>query len=119
MARLTDVYRRFGLEPTRRELPDFLPLFLEFLSLIPPKEAQGRLADIDDVVQLLRRRLADAGSPYAGAFEALMALTSRSALPPILSTMRRNRDRSSMRWTPASDFAGSGGSGDARHDSRG
>ncbi|MGE3151813.1 MAG: nitrate reductase molybdenum cofactor assembly chaperone [Nitrospiraceae bacterium] len=119
MARLVEEYRRFGLEPTSRELPDFLPLFLEFLSLIPPKDAQGRLADIDDVVQILRHRLADTGSPYVGAFEALLTLTSRSALTPILSTMRGNRDRSSMRWTPASDFAGSGGSGDARHDSRG
>src|SRR6185312_2998556 len=41
MVHLVEEYRRFGLEATSRELPDFLPVFLEFLSLIPPEEAQG------------------------------------------------------------------------------
>lgn len=85
MARLVEEYRRFGLEPTSRELPDFLPLFLEFLSLIPPEEAQGRLVDIKDVVETLHSRLSDAYSPYAGAFDALMVLTPGSTLSGTLS----------------------------------
>ena len=35
MADLIALYRGHGLEPTASELPDFLPLFLEFLSLLP------------------------------------------------------------------------------------
>ncbi|MCS6303214.1 MAG: nitrate reductase molybdenum cofactor assembly chaperone [Nitrospira sp.] len=88
MARLVEEYRRFGLEPTSLELPDFLPLFLEFLSLIPPEEVQGRLAGIEDVVETLHSRLADVCSPYAGAFDALMALTPGSALSGVSSPIR-------------------------------
>jgi len=88
MARLVDVYRRFGLEPTSRELPDFLPLFLEFLSLIPPEEARGRLADIEDVVATLHGRLANVCSPYAGAFDALTALIPGSVLSGTSSPIR-------------------------------
>lgn len=76
MARLVDAYQRFGLLQTDRELPDFLPLFLEFLSLIPAEEAEERLAGIGDVVQILRRRLRDLGSPYVGAFDALATWNS-------------------------------------------
>ncbi|MDF0666549.1 MAG: nitrate reductase molybdenum cofactor assembly chaperone [Nitrospira sp.] len=88
MARLVEGYRRFGLEPTSLELPDFLPLFLEFLSLIPPEEAQGRLADIETVVETLHGRLADVCSPYAGAFDALTSLMPGSLLSGTSSSIR-------------------------------
>lgn len=80
MVRLIEEYRGFGWDVTSHELPDFLPVFLEFLSLIPPEEAQRRLAGIVDVVQILRSRLTGVDSPYAGAFDALTALTSDAAL---------------------------------------
>ncbi|MDF0675194.1 MAG: nitrate reductase molybdenum cofactor assembly chaperone [Nitrospira sp.] len=88
MARQVEEYRRFGLEPTSRELPDFLPLFLEFLSLIPPEEAQGRLAAIEDVVESLHNRLAAVCSPYAGAFDALTAMIPGSVLSGTSSPIR-------------------------------
>ena len=37
MVRLAQLYRLHGLEIAGRELPDYLPLFLEFLSLVPPE----------------------------------------------------------------------------------
>ena len=79
MVGLVEEYHRTGLEVTSRELPDFLPVFLEFLSLIPPEEAQERLADIEDVVETLHSRLAEICSPYAGAFDALKVLSPGSA----------------------------------------
>lgn len=88
MVRLVEEYHRSGLEVTSRELPDFLPVFLEFLSLIPPEEAQRRLVDIEDVVEILHNRLAEVCSPYAGAFDALTALTPGSALSETLSSIR-------------------------------
>ncbi|MDF0643800.1 MAG: nitrate reductase molybdenum cofactor assembly chaperone [Nitrospira sp.] len=97
MVRLVEEYRRSGLEVTSQELPDFLPVFLEFLSLIPPEDSRRRLAEIDDIVQLLRRRLGDAGSPYAGAFEALLALIPGAVLAPVFPTMRHKRDRNLKR----------------------
>ncbi len=89
MVSLVEEYRRSGLEVTSRELPDFLPVYLEFLSLIPPEEAQGRLTRIADVVHILCRRLTDLGSPYAGAFDALTALTPRPALSGTSSPIQK------------------------------
>ncbi|BFU92995.1 MAG: nitrate reductase molybdenum cofactor assembly chaperone [Nitrospira sp.] len=88
MARLVEEYRQAGLEVTSNELPDFLPVFLEFLSQISPEEAQERLVGIEDVVETLHSRLADACSPYAGAFAALTALTPGSALSGVSSPIR-------------------------------
>ncbi len=88
MARLVEEYRQAGLEVTSNELPDFLPVFLEFLSLISPEEAQERLVGIEDVVESLHSRLDDVRSPYAGAFDALTALTSGSPLSGVSSPIR-------------------------------
>lgn len=87
MVRLVEEYHLSGLEVTSRELPDFLPLFLEFLSLIPTEKTQERLTRIADVVQILYRRLTDLGSPYAGAFDALTAMTPGPALSRTSSPM--------------------------------
>jgi len=98
MARLVEEYRQAGLEVTSNELPDFLPVFLEFLSLISPEEAQERLVGIEDVVETLHSRLADVCSPYAGAFAALTALTPGSAFgvsSPIRSMKRFLRRKQS------------------------
>ena len=45
MADLLALYASHGLEMTAGELPDFLPLFLEFLSLLPDAEARAMLAE--------------------------------------------------------------------------
>lgn len=104
MASLVEEYRRSGFEVTSQELPDFIPVFLEFVSLIPPDEGRRRLADIVDVGQILRQRLADAGSPYAGAFEALLGLTSGAAPAPVLPSIRGRRDQNLGRMGFAERF---------------
>lgn len=88
MVRLVEEYRRCGWEVTSHELPDFLPVFLEFLSLIPPEEARRRLDGIREVVQILRSRLTAIGSPYAGAFDALMGLIPGRATASVFPTLR-------------------------------
>lgn len=71
MVDLVDVYRRYGFELAARELPDYLPLFLEFLSQIPARDARELLTDAMPVVCLLGARLASKDSSYASVFEAL------------------------------------------------
>ena len=56
------------------ELPDFLPMFLEFLSYSPPGEAREWLTEPAHVLAVLEERLAERDSPYAGIFHALLAL---------------------------------------------
>jgi nitrate reductase delta subunit len=63
----------FFLEST--ELPDFVPVFLEFVSCLPAGEAREMLAQPAHVYAALAERLAKRQSPYAGIFHALIALT--------------------------------------------
>lgn len=46
MVDLIELYRRHGVEIAAHELPDFLPLFLEFLGEVPAEEARTMLADV-------------------------------------------------------------------------
>lgn len=79
MVELLERYRRHGLELTCDELPDHLPVFLEYLSLLPRRQARQELRPVAGVLRLLAQRLAKAKSPYAGVFEALARLAPRGA----------------------------------------
>lgn len=78
LVRLRQLYAAAGLEPDARELPDYLPLVLEFASAAPPEAGTAVLAEYRPAVELLHRALTETGSPYAGVIDALR-LTS----PPL------------------------------------
>ena len=80
MADLIELYRGHGFEPTASELPDFLPLFLEFLSLLPGDEAQALLAEPAGILQALAERLVTRKSAYAAVFAALATLANAPAI---------------------------------------
>ena len=79
MVNLLNHYRSKGLEPGATELPDFLPMLLEFLSMQPADEARALLDQATPVVALLRARLERRGSPYAAVFRAIEALAGQRA----------------------------------------
>jgi nitrate reductase delta subunit len=81
MSDLVEQYRNRGLEITADELPDYMPLFLEFLSLQPLDEARAMLAEVSDILGLLQARLAKRASNYAVVFRALCAI-ARAQLDP-------------------------------------
>ncbi len=74
---LAAFYERHGFEARRRELPDYLPMFLEFASLRPLAEARSLVGEIRDIVALLEQRLDARKSAYAGVFAAIGALSDR------------------------------------------
>lgn len=74
MVDLVQLYRRHGLDVTAKELPDYLPLFLEFLSLVPPTEAKALLGEAAHIIAAVGARLQKRRSPYAAVFEALAEL---------------------------------------------
>jgi len=78
MVDLKDLYERHGLTLASTELPDYLPLFVEFLSTIPKPEARELLAETAHILEAIRQRLERRKSPYAAVFSSLQAL-SRSA----------------------------------------
>ena len=74
MVNLIETYRRGGLELASRELPDYLPLMLEYLSRRPEPEAVDWLSHTRHIVGLLAARASERGSPYALLFELLVEI---------------------------------------------
>lgn len=71
MVDLMAMYEADDLEIGARELPDFLPLFLEYLSTKPDAEAAELLGQIAHITTALRERLKKRKSVYANAFAVL------------------------------------------------
>jgi nitrate reductase delta subunit len=78
MVDLVDLYEAHGFELAARELPDYLPLLLEFLSLIPPQEARDQLRNASPVLGLIGARLHERRSSYRAIFDALGDLAGSS-----------------------------------------
>ncbi|MGB6241694.1 MAG: nitrate reductase molybdenum cofactor assembly chaperone [Castellaniella sp.] len=76
MVDLQQEYRKHGLEPASTELPDYVPLFLEFLGQIPPQAAEELLGDAIHVLARLGDKLGESDSPYACAFAQLRTMTT-------------------------------------------
>jgi nitrate reductase delta subunit len=74
MIDLKALYEKYGLLSASSELPDFLPLFLEFLSVLPVEEAREQLGQIAHIASTLEMRLCKRHAPYAVLFRALADL---------------------------------------------
>jgi nitrate reductase delta subunit len=71
MVNLLQMYESHGFAIAARELPDYVPLFLEFLSRQTPGKAAQLLQDAMPVLSLLGARLAERGSNFHAIFDAL------------------------------------------------
>jgi len=71
---LGNLYARHGFLPDEKELPDYLPLLLEFLSQIDPAEARELLAQTAHIITALEKRLAERESIYRPVFTAIRSL---------------------------------------------
>jgi nitrate reductase delta subunit len=75
MVSLLETYREAGYEPSSSELPDHLPVLLEFLATRPAEEAQEILSDAAHILAAIASRLTRRESRYAAAFDALTQLS--------------------------------------------
>ena len=75
MVDLLQTYRDHGFEPVVSELPDHVPLFLEFLGVIDADQAQALLDEAIHVLAAIGSRLARGDSPYACVFAVLRDLS--------------------------------------------
>lgn len=75
MVDLLKLYEDAGFAATASELPDYLPMFLEFASTRGPADAIELIGQPGHVFAALRERLVKRKSPYAAAFGALCALS--------------------------------------------
>ncbi len=86
LARLLRIYRQAGYECVSKDLPDYLPLVLEFASVCPGDSGFGLLSKFSPEIEKLRVRLQESGSPYAG----LLALLAEAVTEPQQEDRRRD-----------------------------
>ena len=79
MVSLVETYREGGFDPVTSELPDHLPVLLEFLATRPAPEAQATLADAAHIFEALNARLIRRDSPYGAVFACLIQLAAVTA----------------------------------------
>lgn len=92
MVDLLKVYEDGGYSPTASELPDFLPLFLEYAATRDPVEALDLIGQPGHVFAALRERLAKRQSPYEAVFAALLALSRAKLDEAALAALRAEPD---------------------------
>lgn len=92
MVDLLALYEAKGLTGVANELPDFTPLFLEFLSTLEPAEALALLGEPAHVFTALADRLRKRESPYEAVFRALVALAQAQPDATLLAALREEPD---------------------------
>jgi nitrate reductase delta subunit len=81
MIDLGEMYAKAGLLLIPDELPDYLPVMLEFISTQPPREARNFLDEIAHLLNAIFSALQQRGSAYASVLGALLDLAGRKAQP--------------------------------------
>jgi len=82
MLDLRQRYLEAGLEPSSDELPDHLPMLLEYLSCRDADEVRETLADCAHILRAIGNRLLHRRSRYAAVFGALLDLARMEGLDP-------------------------------------
>jgi nitrate reductase delta subunit len=102
MVDLMEEYKKHGLQMTGNDLPDYVPLFLEFLDQQSDEEAARLLGDAVHVLAHIGRKLEANGSVYAGVFSVLEQLSPVAAQtltePPV-----RDMDEALETFGPGAD----------------
>lgn len=76
MVELKRIYAEAGLEPVTGELPDHLPMLLEYAA-VAPERGLGLLANAAPVLDLLHGRMAARGVPHAAVLHAALLAAGR------------------------------------------
>ena len=79
MIDLAQTYEKAGLFLAPDELPDYLPVVLEFVSTQPPREARAFLGEMAHIFNAIFNALQQRQSPYASVLGALLELSGEKA----------------------------------------
>lgn len=77
MVDLIDLYKENGLQINRSELPDYLPVFLEFLAMQTQLKAEDYLSEVIDIVGFIHRKLEEKDNPYKYLLSSIIQLSKR------------------------------------------
>ena len=107
MVDLKRIYERAGFELSARELPDYLPVLLEYLSCRDIAEARAMLEDCAHILETIGRSLIARGSRYATVLQALIVIAGNSPIDAANVAPAREKIESLDRdWAEEPAFAG-------------
>ncbi|HEY7457256.1 MAG TPA: nitrate reductase molybdenum cofactor assembly chaperone [Xanthobacteraceae bacterium] len=123
MVDLQNLYAQHGLEIGAAELPDFIPLFLEFLATLPAVEAHEHLGQPAHILSAIAERLRKRSSPYEAVFRALVALAASAPKEDEVANLLGEPDPDATdlvaldaAWEDAPVKFGPGAAGDCKDD---
>jgi nitrate reductase molybdenum cofactor assembly chaperone NarJ/NarW len=96
MVDLKAMYENAGLVIAANELPDYVPLFLEFLSTQPLSEVRELLGQTAHIFAALAERLGRRQSSYKAIFEALVAIPAGAPRRDIVDELLKAPDTDPM-----------------------
>lgn len=77
MVNLLEFYKENGLELSVNELPDYLPVFLEFLSTQKTQKAAELLSEPIQIIDRVKEALSEKQNPYSQIFSAIISLSAK------------------------------------------
>lgn len=107
MVELKQLYARAGFELAARELPDYLPVVLEYLSCRDMDEAREMLADCAHILKVIARALIARQSEYAAVLQALLVIAGEQPLDAAKIPQAKERlEDLDRRWEEEPAFSG-------------
>ena len=97
MVDLLAQYEQHGLQLNSRELPDHLPLYLEYLSVLPDDQAKEGLLNVAPILALLGGRLKQREAPWYSLFDALLHLAGSTLSSDSVTKQVNNEERDDTR----------------------
>lgn len=77
MIDLSDRYLEQGLKLDASELPDYLPMFLEYLATLPVETALEELDEVAHILKAIGSKLKERGNQYNCIFQALLKMVGQ------------------------------------------
>ncbi len=110
MVELKQLYEAAGLDLSSSELPDYLPVVLEYLSCRDLGEARAMLIDCAHILTVIARALIARRSPYAAVLQALLAISGEPRVDPASVPPAKERpDSIDREWREEPAFGGAFG----------
>lgn len=81
MVDLSNLYKEAGLAIATEETPDYLPMFMEYLSTQKPENIREHLGSAINIIVAVGERLKKRGTGYAIIFDALAETAERNPDP--------------------------------------
>ena len=107
MVDLKRLYAQAGFALSTCELPDFLPVVLEYLSCRNVGEARAMLADCAPILASIARSLIARQSRYAAVLQALLVIAGESRVDPAkIPPVKERREALDRDWAEEPAFAG-------------